>query len=100
MKLVSRAALVTAAASARGVSFGVVLSAGTAIAAPSCSNQINYAGDPRPNAVINSIGASTGRCPVPIPEAIGLPGYVRGAVVGADCDNYPTYIFGEGPGGC
>ncbi|TJZ80021.1 hypothetical protein FCG67_03780 [Rhodococcus oryzae] len=31
-----------------------------------CTNQINYAGDPRSNAEINSIGAATGRCPDPI----------------------------------
>lgn len=31
-----------------------------------CTNQINYAGDPRSNAEINSIGASTGQCPAPI----------------------------------
>ncbi|MBO0843646.1 MAG: hypothetical protein J2O46_10700 [Nocardioides sp.] len=29
----------------------------------SCTNQINYAGDPRSNAEINSIGAETGTCP-------------------------------------
>ncbi|MBC2644741.1 MULTISPECIES: hypothetical protein [unclassified Rhodococcus (in: high G+C Gram-positive bacteria)] len=31
-----------------------------------CTNQINYAGDPRSNAEINSIGAQTGQCPAPI----------------------------------
>lgn len=31
-----------------------------------CTNLINYAGDPRSNAVINSIGASTGQCPAPM----------------------------------
>lgn len=31
-----------------------------------CTNQIDYAGDPRSNAEINSIGASTGQCPAPI----------------------------------
>ncbi|MFE2945778.1 hypothetical protein ACFXHK_01870 [Embleya sp. NPDC059267] len=30
-----------------------------------CTNQINYAGDPRPNAEINSIGEKTGYCPAP-----------------------------------
>ncbi|WP_405843931.1 hypothetical protein OG528_34840 [Streptomyces platensis] len=30
-----------------------------------CTNQINYAGDPRSNAEINSIGEKTGHCPVP-----------------------------------
>ncbi|WP_067082195.1 hypothetical protein [Streptomyces hygroscopicus] len=28
-----------------------------------CTDQINYAGDPRPNAEINSIGENTGYCP-------------------------------------
>lgn len=31
-----------------------------------CTNRINYAGDPRSNAEINSIGAATGYCPEPI----------------------------------
>ncbi|MFF7700249.1 hypothetical protein [Streptomyces lydicus] len=30
-----------------------------------CTDQINYAGDPRPNAEINSLGAKTGHCPAP-----------------------------------
>ncbi|MFJ2740781.1 hypothetical protein ACIO3O_14030 [Streptomyces sp. NPDC087440] len=30
-----------------------------------CTDQINYADDPRSNAEINSIGESTGRCPAP-----------------------------------
>ena len=28
-----------------------------------CTDQVNYAGDPRPNAEINSIGEETGTCP-------------------------------------
>ncbi|KAA6221247.1 hypothetical protein CP973_03990 [Streptomyces albofaciens JCM 4342] len=32
-------------------------------AGKSCTNQIDYAGDPRSNAVINSIGEKTGYCP-------------------------------------
>lgn len=67
----------------------------TASADDRCTNQINYAGDPRSNAVLNSIGASTGQCPVPIPQAIGLPGLVDGAVLGQACYNYPAYIFGQ-----
>lgn len=31
-----------------------------------CTNQIDYANDPRSNAEINSIGESTGQCPEPI----------------------------------
>ncbi|MFK4798386.1 hypothetical protein ACI3K5_06815 [Streptomyces sp. MPA0124] len=30
-----------------------------------CTDQVNYAGDPRPNAEINSIGEETGTCPEP-----------------------------------
>ncbi len=33
----------------------------------SCTNQINYAGDTRSNAEINSLGEQTGTCPVPRP---------------------------------
>ncbi|WP_019201828.1 hypothetical protein [Tsukamurella sp. 1534] len=31
-----------------------------------CTDRINYAGDPRSNAEINSIGERTGKCPPPI----------------------------------
>ncbi|MFD7922049.1 hypothetical protein ACFV3R_22820 [Streptomyces sp. NPDC059740] len=31
----------------------------------SCTDQIDYTGDPRSNAAINSIGAQTGHCPAP-----------------------------------
>jgi hypothetical protein len=34
-----------------------------------CTDQINYAGDPRSNAEINSIGETTGTCPDPITSA-------------------------------
>lgn len=30
-----------------------------------CTNRIDYSNDPRSNALINSIGAETGRCPTP-----------------------------------
>ncbi|MFD8384873.1 hypothetical protein ACFV2X_41205 [Streptomyces sp. NPDC059679] len=33
-----------------------------------CTDQINYAGDPRPNADINSIGEETGYCPPVQPQ--------------------------------
>ena len=33
----------------------------------SCTNQINYAGDTRSNAEINSLGEQTGTCPKPRP---------------------------------
>lgn len=46
------------------------MSSGTAGGEPvigdRCTNQIDYSGDPRSNAEINSIGASTGVCPRPI----------------------------------
>ncbi|MFD6512898.1 hypothetical protein [Rhodococcus sp. NPDC060176] len=32
-----------------------------------CTDQINYAGDPRSNAEINSIGERMGSCPAPLP---------------------------------
>ena len=31
----------------------------------SCTDQLDYTGDPRSNAEINSIGAQTGKCPTP-----------------------------------
>ena len=39
---------------------------GPATETPRCTDRINYAGDPRSNAEINSIGQQTGQCPVPI----------------------------------
>lgn len=77
------------------LSLSALLAPATASADDRCTNQINYAGDPRANAIINSIGESTGQCPVPVPQAIGLPGLVDGAVLGQPCYNYPTYIFGQ-----
>jgi hypothetical protein len=78
---------------------GTLSLAGHASADDRCTNNVNYAGDPRSNAVINSIGASTGQCPTPIPQAIGLPGLVDGAVLGQPCYNYPTYMFGQANNG-
>ncbi|MCV7170806.1 hypothetical protein H7I41_12870 [Mycobacterium manitobense] len=68
---------------------------GTAKADDRCTNQINYAGDPRSNAEINSIGASTGQCPVSIPQQNSLPGLVDGAIEGAACYNWMRYQFGQ-----
>ena len=56
------------------VATAAALAGGAALAVPAqadnlsdrCTNQINYAGDPRGNAEINSIGAVTGKCPPPI----------------------------------
>jgi hypothetical protein len=51
---------------------GAVLPLGAFVGGPTagaddrCTNQINYAGDPRSNAEINSIGGSSGQCPAPI----------------------------------
>lgn len=39
-----------------------------------CTNQIDYAGDPRSNAEINSIGASTGKCPAPMTAGTATDG--------------------------
>lgn len=55
-----------------------LLAAGLVLATPAnaderCTNQIDYAGDPRSNAEINSIGASTGQCPAPM-KAGASPG--------------------------
>ncbi|CAL9499885.1 hypothetical protein SUDANB140_03425 [Streptomyces sp. enrichment culture] len=36
--------------------------------AAKCTDRIDYAGDPRPNAEINSIGEETGTCPEPQPD--------------------------------
>lgn len=99
MQRLSRSVFVGLFSAAAALVASGVVGPGTAAAAPRCTDQINYAGDPRSNAILNSIGVSTGQCPVPVPEAIGLPGYVRGATPGGDCYNYPRYIFGEGPGG-
>ena len=59
------------AAMAVGVAVPVGALVGAAIAFPQpttadrCTNQINYVFDPLSNAEINSIGATTGQCPVP-----------------------------------
>jgi len=49
-----------------------------AASATRCTDQINYAGDPRSNAEINSIGATTGVCPAPLSGPSNAPAqYVR-----------------------
>jgi len=60
-----------------------------------CTNQIDYAGDLRSNAEINSIGALTGQCPLPMSQEYGLPGLVSGAVEGAPCANFERFQFGQ-----
>ncbi|GAA1948889.1 hypothetical protein [Kitasatospora viridis] len=44
-----------------------------ATAGEKCTDQINYAGDPRSNAEINSIGANTGHCPTPEKSGAATP---------------------------
>jgi len=41
----------------------------TATQTRSCTEQLDYTGDPRSNAEINSIGTQTGKCPPPQPKA-------------------------------
>jgi len=67
-----------------------------------CTNLINYAGDPRSNAEINSIGAAQGFCPTPLgpqqaPAAAlaDVPGMVSGAALGQQCSNTERFIFGK-----
>ncbi|RKN45746.1 hypothetical protein [Streptomyces hoynatensis] len=61
---------------------------GAAEAGVRCTDQLNYAGDPRSNAEINSIGAETGECPEPEGEgaAEGTP-----AEPGVSCTNQLNY---------
>lgn len=61
-----------------------------------CTDQINYAGDPRSNAEINSIGASTGTCPTPMTGmSNAVEGLVQGAAVGQPCSNPERFVFGK-----
>ena len=69
--------------------------AGVASGDDKCTDQINYAGDSRSNAEINSIGASTGKCPTPMSRQNGLPGLVDGAVEGSTCYNTTRFRFGQ-----
>lgn len=67
-----------------------LMSPGTAggepIISDRCTNQIDYSGDPRSNAEINSMGASTGVCPSPMtggtstgsPAPTADPSYLSG----------------------
>nr|WP_167532340.1 MULTISPECIES: hypothetical protein [Streptomyces] len=60
----SAPASVAASVSALGRHSTPAKAAGTAKkSGVSCTNRINYAGDPRSNAEINSIGEDTGYCP-------------------------------------
>jgi len=54
------------------ISFAGLMAAPKA-GATRCTDQINYAGDPRSNAEINSIGATTGVCPAPLSDASNAP---------------------------
>lgn len=65
-----------------------------------CTNQIDYSADPRSNAEINGIGASTGVCPTPMTGVSSdVPGLVAGVVTGQPCSNFERYIFGVSPTG-
>lgn len=77
------------------VSMGSLAWAQSASADVRCTDQIDYAGDSRSNAEINSIGVSTGQCPVPMSQQYGLPGLVDGAVEGAACYNWQRFPFGQ-----
>ena len=60
-----------------------------------CTDQIDYANDPRSNAEINSIGATTGQCPAPVGGVSNdVQGLVQGAVVGQSCTNTQLFVFG------
>lgn len=85
------------------LAIGALLALGAAVGSPTasaerCTNLINYAGDPRSNAEINSIGAVSGRCPTPLTGSSGasnsIPGVTMGVVAGQPCSNTERYIFG------
>lgn len=61
-----------------------------------CTDQLDYSGDPRSNAEINSIGATTGQCPTPMTGVSNdVPGLVSGAVLGQPCTNTQRFVFGQ-----
>lgn len=94
-----RRTFVAVSAAAAVASGAGIFGAATVSAQPRCTDQINYAADPRSNAEINSIGASTGQCPTPMSEQFGLPGLVSGALEGAPCYNWMSCSFGQTPNG-
>lgn len=53
-----------------------------------CTDRLDYAGDPRSNAEINSIGADTGTCPEPQP---GTPSSGTPKEDGATCTDQVNY---------
>lgn len=87
-----------AGAAVLAVAMPVLAVVGAAPAAAKCTNQIDYAGDPRSNAEINSIGATTGICPAPLVGGAGasnsVPGITTGVYTGQPCSNTQTFIFG------
>ncbi|MCW1959842.1 MAG: hypothetical protein KIH64_015115 [Mycobacterium sp.] len=80
---------------------GAALGSGTLLlSAPAqatrCTDQLDYSGDPRSNAEINSIGATTGQCPTPMTGLSNdVPGLVSGAVLGQPCTNTQRFVFGQ-----
>lgn len=101
MNRLSDAAIITVAASAAAVLLSLSAVVGAAPAyAEKCTNLVNYAGDPRSNAEINGIGATTGQCPIPMTGvSADVPGAIQGAVLGEPCANYNRFIFGQGGDG-
>lgn len=61
-----------------------------------CTDQLDYSGDPRSNAEINSIGATTGQCPTPMTGVSNVvAGLVQGAVLGQSCTSTQRFVFGQ-----
>ncbi|KAB2581536.1 hypothetical protein BS297_30320, partial [Rhodococcus erythropolis] len=76
---------------------------GPATGSTKCTDQIDYAGDPRSNAEINSIGEQMGSCPAPLPSgAVEPPEKCTDQInYGADPrSNAEINIIGEQTGIC
>lgn len=87
---------------------GAMIAVGAVVCPPTasaerCTNLNDYVGDPRSNAEINSIGASTGQCPAPLSGNSGasstIPGITLGVATGQPCTNTEKYIFGVSTAG-
>lgn len=66
-----------------------------------CTNQIDYAGDPRSNAEINGIGFNTGQCPAPMTGGVASNGTPGGNKLPPSCnwntDTGTQACLGGGP---
>ncbi len=66
-----------------------------------CTNQIDYAGDPRSNAEINGIGFTTGQCPAPMTGGVASNGTPAGDKLPPGCnwntDTGTQACLGGGP---